>query len=609
MFEKSKFSKKYSLISSYIKDKQIINDILKDNEFQEFYKEYSDVIPKFISNLKLLYSEEEISNIINDIFKEKSIIRFKKYIFNLSEYIKYAKEYDNGSIDILKGLKWEEINGDFSNNIEGFIIDKCFKKYYLKPIYINEVDVYNIFIKTGNIKAKKTLLMMAKNNNLDFFASVMQELSNRGADNNNLSNILEQEINEKVFSPVIKEKLGEELYQKFIIYYFNSSKSNGNDKKIIDKILEQENYTLLQDIMNLNDEHIFARNILENEVGKDIFSLSGNGTKCINRIVLILYNYLSPNLRLNKYYLNRIKSSISNEQIYEEFYNKHREVLNLFQSISFDSFSKLSVEEQRKIYNYIKSLGKDEKQLLVQEIQEINSEINDIYKGEYSRVFKSADSILDKAQVQPVIDSEGKKHEVKVYELKNNEGFTFLITAMHKMVRDGNLNMYNRPAHKETISNPENFCRDLQGGAEMISTSMINDTYIGTFVGTEADIMYVFSNVESEDVLSICPEDGAYPPTIDESVDLFTKTDPVGPEELIRETKSKRYYNEVAIRRKKKDGQRILPTAILCYDKINDASIKHAEYFGIPIIVINTKTYDSLKNATKVDEEEKGRHM
>ena len=47
-----------------------------------------------------------------------------------------------------------------------------------------------------------------------------------------------------------------------------------------------------------------------------------------------------------------------------------------------------------------------------------------------------------------------------------------------------------------------------------------------------------------------------------------------------------------------------MPTAILCYDKINDISIRHAEYFKIPIIVINTKTYRNLKNFTKTEEKE-----
>lgn len=73
----------------------------------------------------------------------------------------------------------------------------------------------------------------------------------------------------------------------------------------------------------------------------------------------------------------------------------------------------------------------------------------------------------------------------------------------------------------------------------------------------------------------------------------------------MRETIRNNDYNEIAIRRKRLNGTRIIPTAILCYDEINDISIKHAEYFNIPIVVIKTKTYELLQHYTDKKERTK----
>ena len=229
--------------------------------------------------------------------------------------------------------------------------------------------------------------------------------------------------------------------------------------------------------------------------------------------------------------------------------------------------------------------------------------MRDLYRVEYADRFNKAQTIIDASTEQEITDSKGKKHNVRVYELKDEQPFSFLITVMHHKARLNTMNMYNRPAHKLTIDNPQNFCRDLNGGSEIISTSMINERFIDTFVGPYADVMYIFSEIEPDDVLGICHEDGTYPPQIDEERDLFSRSNPMGPDELMRETIANRNYNEIAIKRKRKDGTRVMPTAILCYDKVNDVSLRHAEFFNIPIIIINTKTYRNLAHYTDVLEE------
>ena len=608
MFEIGKLKKKYPLLFGYVKDRQLISKLINDSKFSEFYKEEEESISSFISALKLVYSDIEVSNIIINLIEKSSYYNFSSSINNFLKYIQYIKKYNNGNIDILIGIKWDEINKIYSGDIEKQVLALCFKKYYLKPIYINNVDILTIFLKTDSFEIKEQLLNMVKSNNLDFFASIITELQKQGINIENLDKIIDYKINENLFSEKTKAMLGEKAYNNFILRYFGNKGISFTDKKIIDRILEVENYELLSDLINNSGDYPFSRAMTESEASNDIFSLSKLKT---NDIRIIINNYLSQDLRLNFRYLYYLKNSISNTTLCDELYNKHSEVLSLLERISYDTFSKLSIEEQKEIYKYIKSLDEMQKKSIIEEIKEINDEISNLYKKEYSKTFKTAESIIDKASAKQVEDSKNEKHNVNVYELKDDEEFTFLITVMNKRYRDEVLNMYGRPAHRATIEDPSNFCQDLSGGAEIISTSMINDKYIMTFSGFNADIMYLFSDVDASDIISICPEDGGYPPQIDETRELFYRTNPVSPNEFINETQStgRNNYNEIAIRRKKSNGKKIMPSAILCFDKINDESIKHAEYFGIPIVLINTKTYKYLKNVTEYIEEENTRHI
>jgi hypothetical protein len=133
---------------------------------------------------------------------------------------------------------------------------------------------------------------------------------------------------------------------------------------------------------------------------------------------------------------------------------------------------------------------------------------------------------------------------------------------------------------------------------------MINEQFIDTFVGDQADVMYAFSSLKKEDIIAISHEDAGLPPKIEENQSLFPRGVPTSPSDLMRTSARNRSYNEIAIRRKAEDGTRVMPTAIICYDRINDTSIKHAEHFNIPIVVINTKTYRNLKHYTKPLEEQ-----
>ena len=100
MFEASKFKKRYPLLVPYIKDKELIKKLVNDKEFYTFYQKEIEEVTSFISNLKRLYSEEEVSKIL---FNELNIDTPKSIsftIFSVKQAISNSQMLDDGNIDV-----------------------------------------------------------------------------------------------------------------------------------------------------------------------------------------------------------------------------------------------------------------------------------------------------------------------------------------------------------------------------------------------------------------------------------------------------------------------------------------------------------------------------
>ena len=591
MFEKSKFKKKYPLFSEYITDKVKMKKLLEDSLFESFYSDNSNELAEFIHNLKKIYTLDEISLIIVDLIENCRWELIKRYHDNLKYFFSAAREFD-GSLDILKNIDWNVIKKNSSFlDIKEIVLDMLFKKIYTTSYVIAGKDVMQIY-ENEEFYIKKKLYFIMKNNNLDFFVFLMNFLQDHKVKIDNLDLIFSEEIDDRIYSPILKDKLGDKFFEKFINYYFKYS--TYRDKKVISKLLDSGNYQLLCDMLYLDEEGCYE-SIKDNETQNDIFNIRN---LAISDLIAIIYRHFSSKDILDYKYFEKLKMCIGDKQ-FNLFYSKYQEELDFLSLLSFEKFSQLSIEEKRNLYNKVLSFNDDEKQLLSDSIEKINYEMIKLYQQLFAEAFNKSQDIINKSVLQQVSDSKGNAHNIKIYELKDNESFSFLITAMHNQARDGFMNMYNRPAHKLTINNPENFCKDLPNGSDIISTSMINYQFIETFVGPDADVMYVFSDLLAEDIVGICDRDAALSPKLDGKIDIFKKSNPMSPQELMFKSQMNKKYNEVALRRKHLNGKKIMPTAILCFDKINDVSIKHAEYFNIPIIVINTKTYRYLSHYTK----------
>ena len=140
-------------------------------------------------------------------------------------------------------------------------------------------------------------------------------------------------------------------------------------------------------------------------------------------------------------------------------------------------------------------------------------------------------------------------------------------------------------------------------GSITISTSEISNSFLGHVTrkkNNRTEVIFAFSDIPQQEIFF----SGIYDLGIDTSVQKYNElspTDGKGQHFLARQLMTNCFedYNEVVINRftDKSKTQKRLPSYIVCYDEINELSIKYAEHFNIPILFIDTKKC-AYRNAT-----------
>lgn len=142
-------------------------------------------------------------------------------------------------------------------------------------------------------------------------------------------------------------------------------------------------------------------------------------------------------------------------------------------------------------------------------------------------------------------------------------------------------------------------------GSITISTSEISNKFLGHLTrkkNNQPEVIFAFSNIPEEEVFF----SGIY------DIGLNTRTknysdlhpsDGLGQHFLANQLMTNCFhdYNEIAINRftDKTKTKKRMPNYIVCYDEVNELSLKYAEYFNIPILFIDTKKC-AYKNANEI---------
>ena len=604
MFDSIKFKRKYPFAAKYITDSNDINWMLNSKLFETSFMKQEKYLVKLEKLLGNIYSKEIVNNFIKELILKISrsdVDRILERLENNLAAINVVLNEMNESIDIIKAIDIDELTGKHIS-IRAFCHHLF--KYYIEKYNIDSNLLASIFMDSDE-RTEVDILIAIKEGKIESYLKLIEQLHNCNIDRISYKELFDPQIS-LLTTPDLINNLSEKEYKDLITYYF--SIANKKDKPVILKIIEVKNFDLLKITINHGkcfvdmrgeDKPFKYANLQEKfiredaDYKKDIFSLLKIDSLEMFHLIITLLNL--PVLSY-KYYSTAMRVPECKE-ICEEY----KDILKLIEIGRYEDWKKLTLEEKEKIINIVKNENLTE---LREQVTELNNKILTAYKGDYAKLINGSTEIIDKAETIDLEDSKGREYSVPVYELKDEMPFTFLITAMKRGSREM-MNMYGRPLHRLTIDDPSNFEKDLPNGSEIISTSMIDQTSIQTFIGPEPDIMYIFGDIKPEDILGICPRDAAFSPKIKDIESLFSEK-VIPAREFVFETRMATpivrgvNYNEIAIRRKG-----IKPTAILCFDEINDDSLKHAEYFQIPIIVIKTKTYRDLKNYTNDKDEEK----
>lgn len=595
MFEGIRFKNKYPLLVPFVDDVKVQKRLLNDQNFFKFYNEHLDMLGRFINNMQTIYGKEILDVCIDVIIDNPKLL--ENYSGKLMWYIAAFKELNEG-IDKVSLIEWNSIlQNEFAsrNSLDPYVFNEKIKSVALNAIFKEKTigtpfeNFYNIFASIKPYVYKERLYNLYLANGLDNFIFVVNKYHLDVTDYKVFEN-----ADDGVFSDDLRNGIGDDLlYLKFVRICLKTT-SIGYQTHL-KKLLELKNYELLRALLRMPENSFFR--VLEDN--KNISSVTE--IKYRDLVGIIYYTY-AGDARLNRDYYNYLYNLTTGENI-EEFTKKHEAILDILSVLASENPDS---EKLSEIYNAVKETTDEEREAHAKEIEIMNKEMMTLTKKRYTDLIDTGKSIIDKAHEETVQDSKGISHKIKTYTLENDEPFTFLITVMHHLGRSGfDPNMYGRPAHKLTMDDPSNFTKDLSGGSDIISSTLINDRSIGTYTGYLPELAYAFIGVSPDDVLSLSPRDGALSPEEDEITELFPYGRPENPDMFISDTlRSQDKYNEVAIRRKT-GGIKRLPNAIICYDEINDLSIKHAEYFNIPIIVINTRTYKYLNGYT--DSEKKRR--
>ena len=201
--------------------------------------------------------------------------------------------------------------------------------------------------------------------------------------------------------------------------------------------------------------------------------------------------------------------------------------------------------------------------------------------------------------------------EIPVYTL---HGFPVKMLTHTVDYRKNNLSgSIGTKTYKEVMEDPSIWAkrRDIAEQTEGFGTTNDNargDTISASYTNSEqnfdsrvsGELVYGFCQVEADSVLAVVNGDGG---TTNMAGTLETTISNPDKFDILEGSGSTKGYNEVLLRRYSENGMPKRPDYILAENgKITETMLKHAEYFGIPIINLDMEAYrqKSIERGEKI---------
>ena len=623
---KKLFYLKYKELSKFNLDDEIIDSLVNNSIFKDNYK---SIIVPFLNNMKpsnknlIIEIIKTIPNFnnLNDMIKFLEIIKSKKDNFN---YVNFSEK--NINLTIILDKNFDSISNKLSNNHFPFskIFDENITNIMLFGKSTELLENYDIlfsikddskinmelvnFIDSNpqikdyikNNKVEMDIFAdVIQNNCVDGFLYAMQHIPRVNDIIENWNTFSEERKNNflKICNIEYFNNLGIETVDK-IIYEIDTSTS----ADIIFKIYDVGNYELIKDIIKYAHSEF---DVVKDKIDQNIYELAS----CFSPKLNINDLYLQKNLNIDKASdLKEVLNRINKIQVSNNFLDKYKVIIDYLNYVvngSYDDLKQVNLKFDKAQVEYVKNnLNSFVEDAYVEERQVFTDDLK-IRFEKFNKNLLNKDLADDNGN--PILSKSGKN--IKVYEM-NEPPFTMLIHCVNEKEKDNG----NWEIARKLLDDPSTW-NTQQFGNYHISCSLITNTNMSIFDFSGRKVIYGFKNISSNLIRDTYMGDHATQMIFSKYSYEKPKTNIYQIDELCKtwNTLTKTKYNEITVDRVDPvTNEKVQPDYIICFDKIDSLSIKHAQYFEIPIYVINTRVYEEqfekLKemklNDTQLEEEQ-----
>lgn len=361
--------------------------------------------------------------------------------------------------------------------------------------------------------------------------------------------------------------------------------SFGRDENLkIFEIADSGNYELIKDIVNYNKYNPNFSFVSSDDVKKSIFEIDTKAVG-IDKKKLFLTKYFEADSDYIALFIDSINKA---NELPDEFVKKYGNLLNLINRVMSSS--------NEEIINISKTFDLNKKDEYKKLLEDCERDGNEVLKKYFVKELKvKNDQIINSAEHKKVATKNGDF--VDVYEL-TGQPFTMLI---HN-ITDNNLSIHNKYVN-QILSNPKEW-NNIKNGNNYISTSLISDKLMNTY--GKGKLIFGFNNLPSYSIKVTNNTDLGTNREVSSNADFGIRNRIFHPQintiatidDLINKTKGRYNYNEVVITRADAlTGEKFKPDYIVCFDNVNNDSIKASLEFDIPIYLIKRNCY----NNTSID--------
>ena len=375
--------------------------------------------------------------------------------------------------------------------------------------------------------------------------------------------------------------------------YFRNCFSDKKEYEKIFQISSSGNYELIQDIVNYDTYGFSFKSIKDEDIDKKLLE-SNIGSYNKNEVLLNKFFGIE---RKDNHYIKLYLSSINKVELPNEFKEKYEKLLSLLNQIY-----NATDEEIIEISNKLSIDKRDEYRKLIYDCERDG---NEVIKQQFSKDLEEKNKEVLNVASHKVLTSQSGKN-IDVYEL-NGQPFTMLVHA----ITDNRMSS-NNGLVSQLIENPEMW-NGIMSGNKHISTSLISDKYMVTYglPNNESTLMFGFNKIPSQSIKFTDINDAGIDRNADANIDYnmrnrifiadintVTTVDDLMEKTIqlnMRKNPNSRMWNEIGLSRiDENTGEKLQPNYIVCMDYISESSKKAAEYFNIPIYLIQRKEYKEL---------------